>query len=185
MLVYFVLSITIVVLAGCASNHSNAPVDTKIPRITTLKDVPIAGLLKVGSFKDMNYPQVWEEFFPIYDKMKHDSNAKFYGTMYWDANTPETADMQVSYMVGVPVKVLKSIDKPFEKHVIKGGEYAVFIHKGPVDKIMETYDYIYGTWFKNSGYKDRYGDVFEYYDERFKDQSPDSIVEIWIPIAKK
>lgn len=185
MLRKFILITLICLFSILSLSLDAAKVDTKNPRIKVLKDTPIVGLLKTGSFKDMNYPQVWEEFFSIYQKSQHKSNSQFYGTMYWDANTPETEDMTIHYMVGIPEKVMKKLDVPFEKHVIKGGQYAVFIHQGPVFSIQGTYEYIYGTWFRSSGYKDRYGDVFEYYDKRFKDNDPSSIVEIWVPVEKK
>lgn len=175
----------LILLSGCAMITKKAPADTGSPRFVTTKDIKLVGTLNTTTMQNLNFTQYWEEFFPLYNQAKHKNNEKFYGTMFMDQDTPFTMDTPINYLVGVPAKVIPDAKAPWTKHTIKGGTYAVFTHRGPVENIMETYMYIYNTWLPDSGYAERFGDQFEYYDERFKDQSPDSIIEIWVPVQKK
>lgn len=175
----------LILLSGCAMITKKAPADTGSPRFVTTKDIKLVGTLNTTTMQNLNFTQYWEEFFPLYNQAKHKNNEKFYGTMFWDAQGEMDMNSTINYMVGVPEKVIADPKEPWAKHTIKGGTYAVFTHRGPVENIMETYIYIYQTWLPNSEYAERNGDQFEYYDERFIDKSPDSIVEIWVPIQKK
>ena len=68
------------------------------------------------------------------------------------------------------------------------GNYAVFAHKGSLDKLGETYDFIYNEWVKNGEYELISDYDFEYYDERFnhKDMNdPESTMFIYIPVKKR
>jgi AraC family transcriptional regulator len=68
---------------------------------------------------------------------------------------------------------------------IPAGEYAVFTHKGLLDKIGMTMNYIYGSWLPKSGQKLREAPEFEVYDQRFIPNSEQSELDIYIPIAGK
>jgi len=175
----------LILLGGCALIPSKAQADPKIPRFVTTKDIELVGTLTTTTMQNLQFTKYWEEFFPAYEITPHKKNDKFYGTMFMDQDTPFTMDTPINYLVGVPAKVIPDAKAPWTKHTIKGGTYVVFTHRGPVENIMETYMYIYNTWLPGSGYAERFGDQFEYYDERFKDQSPDSVVEIWVPVQKK
>jgi len=172
-------------LAGCAGNCPVAKADAKQPRFVTLKDTPVVGIVRATSFREMKFPQVWEDFFAVYNKTEHGKNDIFYGISFWDASAECGPDMPLNYLVGVPEAVLPDASKQFSRHVIKGGEYVVFTHVGTLDKMPLTFDYIYSKWFPKSGYESRPGEEIEYYDSRFKDNAPDSVVEIWIPVQKK
>lgn len=49
---------------------------------------------------------------------------------------------------------------------IEGGRYAVFLHKGPYDSLIETYDGIFGAWLPESGESLREVPSFEEYLNR-------------------
>ncbi|MCD4655971.1 MAG: GyrI-like domain-containing protein, partial [Planctomycetes bacterium] len=65
---------------------------------------------------------------------------------------------------------------------IDASKYAVFTHKGKLDSIKDTYNYIYSVWVPKGERKLRAGNTFELYDERFKYQQDDSEMDIYIPI---
>ncbi len=66
--------------------------------------------------------------------------------------------------------------EPFE---LVGGKYAVFHHKG-MD--MSIFQYIYGEWIHQSGYSLDNRPHFEVLGEKYKNGSPDSEEDIYIPI---
>lgn len=67
---------------------------------------------------------------------------------------------------------------------IKGGTYAVFLHKGPYDQLGESFAAIYRQWVPNSGYQLAEQHPFcECVDIENKEKPPSEIeVKIYIPI---
>jgi len=67
--------------------------------------------------------------------------------------------------------------------IIPSGKYAVFTHKGKVDDLRITYDYIFGTWIFKTDLKLYTRDDFELYGEKFLGrENEDSIIKIYIPV---
>jgi len=69
-------------------------------------------------------------------------------------------------------------------HIVPAARYAVFEHHGLLDKMHQTYEYIFGVWMPENGYVMADADSLEVYDERFKVGKDDSVFEIWVPITK-
>ena len=91
-------------------------------------------------------------------------------------------------MACVEVKEKESTPEGMTAIEVPAKEYAVFTHKGAVNEIGKTYDYIYGTWLPESGYEADGSHDFEYYDERFNNENPmdpQSEVDLYIPVKKK
>ncbi len=65
---------------------------------------------------------------------------------------------------------------------VPAGRYAVFTHKGKVELIGHTMNYIYGFWLPGSGVELREAPDLEIYDERFNPHSDNSELDIWIPV---
>ena len=69
--------------------------------------------------------------------------------------------------------------------ILRGGLYAVFIHKGDASTAAQTFQYIFGTWLPNSDYVLDDRPHFEIIGEKYKRDSSDSEEEVWIPIKMK
>ncbi len=66
---------------------------------------------------------------------------------------------------------------------IAGGKYAVFLHKGPFERLGETYGAIYRQWLPSSGEKLREMPCFELYLNDPERTRPENLkTEIFIPI---
>jgi AraC family transcriptional regulator len=65
---------------------------------------------------------------------------------------------------------------------VPAGRYAVFTHKGKLDKLEFTMSYIYGSWLPRSGEELREAPDLEIYDKRFNADSDNSEIDIYIPI---
>ncbi|HBU82408.1 MULTISPECIES: AraC family transcriptional regulator [Paenibacillus] len=62
--------------------------------------------------------------------------------------------------------------------------YAVFSHKGPLDRLNDTFQYIYETWLPQSGSVRTNAPEFARYDWRFLGPTnEDSVLDIYIPIC--
>lgn len=96
--------------------------------------------------------------------------------------------VQHYYMAAAEVKSPDSIPKGFSVKEIPKSLYAVFTVKGnnANGEIGRAFRYIYDIWLPNSEYciSNVLTADFEFYDERWDCQSPDSQVDLYIPIQK-
>ncbi|MDN3493107.1 GyrI-like domain-containing protein [Winogradskyella bathintestinalis] len=76
-----------------------------------------------------------------------------------------------------------AIPKEFELFTIPEGKYAVFIHRGM--NASETYQKIMTEWLPNSGYEIDNRPHYQVMGEKYKNGSPDSVEDFYVPIAKK
>ena len=83
-------------------------------------------------------------------------------------------------------ELLHHIDppKPFVVREIPAGTYAVFTHRGPISTLHETVRYIWGTWARRTSLVLRSAPDFELYGPRFRGESPDSELDIYIPVER-
>lgn len=66
---------------------------------------------------------------------------------------------------------------------IKGGKYAVFIHKGPYQNLAPLFHLICSEWLPNSDYKARDLPMFQVYlNDCQKTQPEDLLTEIYLPL---
>ena len=89
---------------------------------------------------------------------------------------------ECSYMAATVVTDFDQIPENMTSRVLPAGNYAIFTHKGSVDKLGHTMNYIYGSWLPKSGHKLREAPDLEIYDKRFRPDSEDSELDIYIPI---
>lgn len=69
-----------------------------------------------------------------------------------------------------------------QKQEIAGGRYAVVVHKGRYDKLIDTYRWLFGQWLPGSG-EEPMGPSFEIY-RTCPDTTPeeDAVTEIRLPL---
>lgn len=87
-----------------------------------------------------------------------------------------------SYVIGTEVVNLDHIPEGMMGKVIPAARYAVFTAKGMLPaSVQKVWQYVYQTWFPESGHERGDTPDFELYDERCTgDESCE--VDIWIPI---
>lgn len=88
------------------------------------------------------------------------------------------------YMASVPVTSSDDVPEGMVAKEIKGGDFVVITHKGPISKISDTLDYVYGSWLPKSGFDPDDRANLELYDQRFKFEDPESEFDILVPIKK-
>lgn len=76
------------------------------------------------------------------------------------------------------------IPEGMKSYTLKGGLYAVFIHKGTPGAFLKTFRFIFGYWIPQSGYEVDNREHFELLGEKYKNNDPDSEEEVWVPIRK-
>lgn len=128
-------------------------------------------------------PKLWEKFIPRSHEIKSRLNSTDLGICICiDEEKEKTHPDECFYMACTEVKSIQELPVGMTAMTIPAGNYAVFTHKGEVEKINLTMKYIYGSWLPKSGKKLRDAPDIEVYDERFKPDSEDSELDIYIPI---
>ena len=87
-----------------------------------------------------------------------------------------------NYHVGIVASRNDNIPDGMKLFHFAESVYAIFTHKGPISRIEQTYDRIYGSWMIHSGNVPTMDLDIMIVDDRFKGQSEDSEVDILIPI---
>ena len=161
--------------------HLNGGI-TMEPRIVDKDEFRIIGMRYYGENKNNEIAQLWDQFVPRIHEIKNQIHGNIsYGICY--PVEEQTENSEFEYIASVEVSDLEEIPEGMFGRPVPTQRYAVFTHKGLVEKIRETYKYIYGTWHPKSGYDLVRAPDFEYYDERFDpDNQEESELDIYIPI---
>jgi len=90
---------------------------------------------------------------------------------------------ELSYTACVEVSEEGTIPEGMVYKVLPAATYAVFTHHGPLDRIPDTFYYIYNTWLPKSGRIRSHNPEFARYDHRYLGPANDeSQFDIYIPI---
>lgn len=127
-------------------------------------------------------PKLWQKFMPRRFEVVDASFPVNLGVSFPIPVEEKPRPEELYYMAATEVKNFDHVPSGMDKLVIPEGDYAVFTHKGELNKIEQTMHYIYGTWLPKSGKKLRNAPDLEYYDYRFKMNEPDSELDIYVPI---
>ena len=122
-------------------------------------------------------PVIWEEFMKRYKEIKnYVGGMKNYGVCF--EKSKEKCEFQ--YIACCEVSEFENIPENMVMAEVEKSKYAVFTHKGKLEKLGETYGGIMEI-FKEKGLKQK-PFWFEFYDHRWKGDKPDSLMEIWCAI---
>jgi AraC family transcriptional regulator len=150
------------------------------PKIVTKPAFKAVGISYVGKNEAGEIPQMWGTFNSRWDEIPAVSQS-CYGLCFSDIEGAAEGDFE--YLAASEVKDDQHIPEGMVYREVPEHKYAVFTHHGKLDKLGETYDYIYRTWLPQSGYEvhpSKYD--MEVYDERFIADSDDSAFDIYVAL---
>ncbi len=91
-----------------------------------------------------------------------------------------------AHMAAMMVSDYENIPEGMTTKTIPAGKYAKFTHIGPLSTLHTTYMKIYSEILPASQFKGSEGGIeFEWYDERFKMESEESEIDIYIQVKPK
>lgn len=127
--------------------------------------------------------KLWGEYSARCEEIPHVCEKdKAYQVCLFEGSNPEKEEY--TFIAGMCVDNLAEIPSGMLGHVVKAAQYAIFEHRGKLDKLHQTYQYIFGVWLQENAWIMDEADALEIYDSRFIPESDDSLLEIWIPIKK-
>ena len=158
------------------------------PVLETVPDRHLAGMKIETCIAEGRAGELWGSFMPRRFELTNKESEHLFNVNVYSLDfdpyqfTPLTrftqwAAMEVSQGSKAPVSMFSM--------VLKGGVYAVFIHKGPAADFPQTVTYIYEDWMPGSGYRyDNQRPSFEIMDETYKGPlHQDSEEKVYIPVV--
>ena len=170
-------------LIGVSTKQKVLQTEDKIPfKIVQKEAMTIVGMQIRSSLKNNEVPQLWMKFSPHENEIQHVINPSNFWGISFDYEQKKD-DTEFSYLAGKEVTSKEDIPDGMTFIEIPAHTYAVFTHKGSLDYLTKTYNYIYGIWLPKSNYKyNESTPELELYDERFQFGLPDSEMDIYVPI---
>jgi AraC family transcriptional regulator len=157
------------------------------PFIRQLGEVRLIGIRGKTTLCKNRIPEMWRTFNSRIEEIKSRiDGVRGYGVCEVD---PEfdinkfNENTETSQFIGAEVNSFDEMPQGMVSKTLGGGKYAVFTHKGKINTLQMTYDYIWGTWVLCSGFEIDQRDDFEFYNERFLGPDNDlSELDIYIPV---
>ncbi len=155
---------------------------TMQPEIRTIPEQGVLFVRKTGRY-DKAAAKAWSTLMEFaYSRRLMGKNTKSFGV---SRDNPDiTLEKKIRYEACITFDEDVKPEGEIGIQSIGGGRYAVFLHKGPYDKLGETYNTIFSWWFPSSGEKLREASCFELYLNRDPRRTkPDNLrTEIFVPI---
>jgi len=161
----------------------NRKEQTMEPKIVNKPAFKSVGLSYIGKNQNNEIPQMWDVFNARAAELEDVgiNGACCYGLCF--SNPFGAAEGEFEYVAAVEVAEGGSTPEGMVYREVPAHKYAVFTHHGKLDKLGETYGYIYNTWLPQSGlelHPSKYD--MEVYDERFMVDSDESEFDIYVAL---
>ena len=154
------------------------------PQIKTIGPKKLLGVCRVMSLAENQTGELWRSFMPRLKEIETRIGTDLFSLQVYD----EDYFQQFSPMnefekwALVEVRNFSQFPEEMEPFELPGGLYAVFQHKGMGTEIFQ---HIFGVWLPNSEFQLDDRPHFEVLGEKYKQDSPDSEEEIWVPVKNK
>jgi AraC family transcriptional regulator len=154
---------------------------TMEPSIVRKAAFTVVGMEEHGRNENNELPALWQSFIPRMCEIRGRVNPhESFGLCIGDMDYKQTGVFR--YVAGQQVTDAAAVPDGMLAVTVPEATYAVFTHRGTLETLGQTYDYIYGTWLPTSGREVADTPDFELYDDRFDATSPSSEMDIYIPL---
>lgn len=151
------------------------------PKFITKPAFKTVGFSYVGKNEQGEIPQLWGTFNQRCSTIPAVENSDAYGLCF--STVAGAAEGEFEYVAAFEVSDDQNIPEGMVYREVPTYKYAVFTHHGKLDKLGETYEYIFTTWLPQSGLEMHPGKYnMEVYDERFIADSDDSAFDIYVAL---
>lgn len=158
------------------------------PRIEFIPEKKLIGQRLSMTLANNNTRTLWQRFMPRQKEIRNNISTELISMQVYDqAFDYETFTPEVLFEKWATMEVtdFDNVPEGMETFILPAGAYAVFHYKGAPGAFAPTFHYIFGTWLPASGYVIDKRPHFEVLGEKYRNDSPDSEEEIWIPVRLK
>ncbi|QGY43775.1 helix-turn-helix domain-containing protein [Maribellus comscasis] len=151
------------------------------PKIKTVKPKTVVYARAIGNY-NLSAEKAWKTVCEFAKTKKlFGFKTEFIGISHDDPKITEAEKLRYDACVAISKNIAPEGEIGVQE--IPGGEYAVFTHKGPYEKLENTYAYIFGKWLSESGKELRNVHSFEKYLNAPENTKPEKLrTEIYIPV---
>jgi AraC family transcriptional regulator len=177
--------ICFVAALGSAAEHEAEHEKLVEPVIVELDAMTVVGIQTLFSMKCNLIPVLWERFASRMQEIENVARENVALEVSYDMQG-EVDEQTFFVLTGLIVSSVADVPEGMTYKHIPAHRYALFIHYGPISQIYDTYDCIYNKLLPRSAYEvDEQACTIEWYDERFKMDSPDSEYDIYVPVKER
>ncbi|WP_321340671.1 AraC family transcriptional regulator [uncultured Cohaesibacter sp.] len=143
----------------------------------------------IGLGKDYNLESsntiglLWDEFLKRKHLISNASDKAAYG-LCWAPQEKETFSDNFHYTAALKVPDNAPVPNGMEKINVPAQEYAIFTHKGTLDTLTTTNDYIWKTWLPKAGFELADAPDIEVYGSKWDPSQDSGEIEIYVPIVR-
>jgi AraC family transcriptional regulator len=160
----------------------------KNPKIIDIKERKLVGIRIKTSLFENRTSDLWRGFKARVKEIRGRLNEEFYSVQIFEEYLKFedfNSNTEFEKWAAVEISELDNLPEGMEFHILKGGKYAVFIHKGTPDMFYKTSQYIFGVWLPNSEFELDKREHFEIMKKGYSPFDENAEEEIWIPIKSK
>lgn len=158
------------------------------PRIENLSEKKLVGMHLRMSLVNNKTFELWRSFMVRRKAIKNSLSTYLYSMQVYDkADYFQNFNPNTEFVKWAAAEVsdFSEIPDGMEPYILKGGLYAVFLHKGAAADFQKTFHYIFNVWLPASEYELDHREHFELLGEKYRNNDPDSEEEIWVPVRSK
>jgi len=147
----------------------------------------VAGFEILDSMDSAEIMKVWMALMENYDKIETATGDVLYGITYFTDVYDPDSHKGYAYMAATEIKSAEGLPEGMVVRKVEAASYLVFEHKGPLKYLEHSFNYIFEKYLPTSKRTMQFKDVLEVYGERYNamnPESPDSIIEIWMPVKE-
>jgi AraC family transcriptional regulator len=154
------------------------------PQFVTIEPKKLLGICLEMSLAENLTGELWRSFMPRLKEIETRVGNNLYSLQVYEEDYFQQFNpaREFEKWALAEVRNFSMIPDEMEPFELPGGLYAVFQHKGMGTDIFQK---IFSEWLPNSGYSLDNRPHFEILGEKYKQGSPDSEEEIWIPVKSK
>lgn len=169
----------------------------KKPKIMKLDRIVLAGVSFFGDpfttsaewTEENEIGRLWHRFMKYLEKNKERTTNLFQSQIayeLWTSSEETAAKGHFDIFVGMEINNAESVPYDLLVRVLPPCEYAVFTLKGH-EITSDWHKPIYTEWLPQSGYKEAYPYMWQYYDQRFKgmDRIDESELDVYLPVVQE
>ena len=125
-------------------------------------------------------PALWAAFLERLGEVPDTVAGHCYGVV---SPRHENAD-ELVYLAAIAVRREAAVPPGMLLRRVAGGRYARFTHRGRVERVDQTVNYIYGNWLARSGLRHRYAADIEFYGADYHPTAESSVIRYAIPVEE-
>lgn len=157
-------------------------------RLETLPETQLVGMCLRCSQNQNRTFELWSGFMPRRKEVVNALPGPIFSVQQFDKGFDVyhfTGDTVYNKWAALRVNDNNLVPAGMLPLTLAGGLYAVFLHKGTTQDFSKTLQFIYGEWMPASGYMPDDREHFELLGEKYRNNSPDSEEEVWIPVRRR